>query len=846
MTYQPKAGLVGVLNSSTINAQDIGKNWRALGTISTGEFLTISYLGNGIVIAGDSVGHIFRSSDYGTTWTDEGDLTAGDKIESSVYLGNGIVLFSTNLRHTFRSTDFGVTWTDEGVVGTNIGYSYFGNQIVICADYLILRRSANLGTTWAALADMPGALSTCYLENGIGIATISDGHIWRTTNTGTAWTDIGKITTLNIWTSGYIGNGISLVVDNSGVVFRSVNYGVTWSNLGIPTGAGINGRSITYLGNGVVIYTTAGGIVRSSDYGLTWSVALSVASFIRSAAYLDNGRVLAGDDTGVIYYSDVSYRTSESKATVHNDLANRNLSGISAHNSQLVGTLSAYSINASDIGVNWLDLGVVGTSSINSMCYLGNGIVIAPDGIGHIIRSSDYGKNWLDLGQITTGNGFGPCAYLGNGIVMAVSSDGHEIRSIDYGITWADIGDITVDGIDTWSISYLGWGNVVAVTGNGAANGRILQSDDYGLTWASVVSTAGRTYLTSVYLENFIVLVGDDIGHIWRSTNFGVNWTDLGQITTVGNIFRICYLGNGICLFGVTNQHIWRSADYGLTWNDLGVVTSSSPYDIKYCGNGIVIIPEASGTIFRSSDYGLTWTDLSYAFALMKASVPLDNGICIAASNTAHIYRSDVAYKLDEKHPPILDYSFYKRSGGTHYYSGTIVEPTSAISLGANTDFIFAIPIIISKPTKVDRIAVDVTTACSGVCIAAGANVRLGIYRDTGNVYPGSLIVDTGTVAIGVLGLAEIVINQTLSTGLYWLGMSYHTPAVCLVPPEFRSAKFIPILGCYDVIGTVFQYPVVGWYGSGIDYTAGLPNPFVGTSTTGFGTPSPIVALRIA
>jgi hypothetical protein len=65
----------------------------------------------------------------------------------------------------------------------------------------------------------------------------------------------------------------------------------------------------------------------------------------------------------------------------------------------------------------------------------------------------------------------------------------------------------------------------------------------------------------------------------------------------------------------------------------------------------------------------------------------------------------------------------------------------------------------------VDRIACQVTVAGS-----AGAVVRLGIYANgASNDYPGSLILDAGTVDATSTGVKEITISQAIPEGLVWL-----------------------------------------------------------------------------
>jgi hypothetical protein len=73
----------------------------------------------------------------------------------------------------------------------------------------------------------------------------------------------------------------------------------------------------------------------------------------------------------------------------------------------------------------------------------------------------------------------------------------------------------------------------------------------------------------------------------------------------------------------------------------------------------------------------------------------------------------------------------------------------------------------IPRAMTFDRIGLYISTGG-----AAGTHVRIGIYNDDGNCYPGTLVLDAGLVAAdGSAGIREIVINQQLTKGLYWLAM---------------------------------------------------------------------------
>lgn len=78
------------------------------------------------------------------------------------------------------------------------------------------------------------------------------------------------------------------------------------------------------------------------------------------------------------------------------------------------------------------------------------------------------------------------------------------------------------------------------------------------------------------------------------------------------------------------------------------------------------------------------------------------------------------------------------------------------------TGNLHAIPFFVPEAHTFDRILINVATAGVGP-------IRLGIYNDTGKVYPGALLLSAGTVDSAVLGDLAIIISQTLQSGIYWL-----------------------------------------------------------------------------
>lgn len=73
-------------------------------------------------------------------------------------------------------------------------------------------------------------------------------------------------------------------------------------------------------------------------------------------------------------------------------------------------------------------------------------------------------------------------------------------------------------------------------------------------------------------------------------------------------------------------------------------------------------------------------------------------------------------------------------------------------------------PIQIYKDATAISLNVQVTSAGT-----TGSLIRLGIYSDDGNLLPGALLLDAGTVDSSTTGLKTITISQLLTRGVYWL-----------------------------------------------------------------------------
>ncbi len=118
----------------------------------------------------------------------------------------------------------------------------------------------------------------------------------------------------------------------------------------------------------------------------------------------------------------------------------------------------------------------------------------------------------------------------------------------------------------------------------------------------------------------------------------------------------------------------------------------------------------------------------------------------------------------------------------------------------------------------------------------AGAKARVGIYANGTNLYPGAVLLDAGEVDCTVIGVKELVIDQQLTRGIWWLAVLAND-----------TIEFIAHFQTIIVLGlrpTDFGVPYAYWRKTAVTYGA-LPDPFPagGSEQINYG---PTPCLRLA
>lgn len=224
-------------------------------------------------------------------------------------------------------------------------------------------------------------------------------------------------------------------------------------------------------------------------------------------------------------------------------------------------------------------------------------------------------KNWT-MTELAKGGRIDAIRSLGGSSALCATrgvNRGMLFVTHDYGITWQFLAKPTSSDI-----------TCIAETGNPkefyflTGSAEVFGTADGGQTWkqlATLTTNKNREKYAASYAimctSNGTLLVTDtdsDGGHIYRSTDKGVTWQDLGAVSK-NALYRLEKTGNGVFVNGWAGI-VYQSTDDGLTWNRIEQLTGAALFATEYMGMSRLLQADQAGTIFGSSNLGYQWEKL--------------------------------------------------------------------------------------------------------------------------------------------------------------------------------------------------------------------------------------------
>jgi hypothetical protein len=287
-----------IANIWTYALSNATRNWRSIALSSDGQYQTA-------VVNG---GQIYRSIDYGVTWTavDSNRNWQGVSVSRTGQYQTAIVTSG----QIYRSTDYGVTWTavETNRAWNGISISSDGQYQTAVVSGGQIYRSIDYGITWSAVESNRFWDGIAMSSSGQYQTAISN-NVYRSIDYGVTWTSIsvsGPFQKISMSSSGQYQ---TLTTQGSTIV-RSTNYGITWTTMTGLSSVGlisVSGSGQYQIASGFGI----AGIYLSSDYGITWtlkSVPIALNNFWSTIAISADAKYLTvGEFNGYLYTSNGTY-----------------------------------------------------------------------------------------------------------------------------------------------------------------------------------------------------------------------------------------------------------------------------------------------------------------------------------------------------------------------------------------------------------------------------------------------------------------------------------------------------------------------------------------------------------
>jgi photosystem II stability/assembly factor-like uncharacterized protein len=397
------------------------------------------------------------------------------------------------------------------------------------------------------------------------------GGLWKTTTGGTSWTPL---------TDGMprIGvSGIAIDYNNTDIMY-------------ILTGDGDGGDTYS-IG---VLKTTDGGVTWYNT-GLSWDVSQLIRGYKLIMHPTNSSILMAVTDDGVYRTTNGGVSWTQVLAGTYRDIEFKPGDPTYVYVS---GTSTFY--RSTNTGVNWTQIltgmpsgctriAIAVTPNNSSYVYLFGGPPTAVGAFKGVYRSTDSGGSFSV--RSTTPNLLG-YSSTGN------DSDHQTTYDLAMAVSRTNAQDVIVGGINTWSSS------------NGGTSWTITS------WWDTRGNTIGYTHadihdLAINPLNNYLYCCSD--GGIFRSTNFGVDWTDLTPGIANTQWYRIAGIETN------TNLLVGGTQDNGSNkWTGTPTYTHIQGADgmdamIDHSDANTMYYSRQYGTLVKSTDAGATWTNISPA-----------------------------------------------------------------------------------------------------------------------------------------------------------------------------------------------------------------------------------------
>ncbi|HSD64110.1 MAG TPA: T9SS type A sorting domain-containing protein [Ignavibacteriaceae bacterium] len=619
-------------------------SWTFAGPVNIGGRITdieFNPLNPNIVYCSAATGGVFKSTDKGETWfpvfdgqafLSIGDIAVDPVNPDIIYVGTG----EANGGHNnfpgggmFKSTDAGSTWFSIGLdsaetIGRVIINPSNTNEIFVAAvgSYFTpthqrgIFKSTDGGSTWNQslfVSDSTGGIDILMDPTNPDFMLASmwervrrpnDSHlfgpssgIYKSTNNGESWQLLGPSTGLPNATTTNVGRiglsisktnpNISYALYNDGYVYsglyKTTDYGNNWTNAdpdmnimeGVSNFSWYFGQVRINPSDPNKIYVMDVGFMSSNDAGANWNLSYETHVDHHALAFSpdDSNYLINGDDGGIYISTNGGSSWSGPKHMPNTQFYEI---GLDYNNplklyggTQDNNTLRTQTGNLDD----WQPL-IGGDGFYVIVDFTNPNIIYAESQNGYLQKSTDGGNNFF---------------YARNGINENEPTN------------WST--PVVMDPNNS-NVLYYGTDRVYRTT-NGAGNWTVISPD---LTDGIPGTRLGTVTTIDVAPSNSnVIYAGTDDHHVWVTTDYGSNWTDITGSLPYRWVTRVKVDPNNENNIYVTfsglkwhdpQPHVFKSTNMGTNWTDISSNLPDAPV------NAFAIDNNDPNRLYLGSDVG--------------------------------------------------------------------------------------------------------------------------------------------------------------------------------------------------------------------------------------------------
>jgi len=540
-----------------------------------------------------------------------GNLNSQTKWEWSHPKGTGNDLFGFDfaddmtgyacgdLGSIIKTTDGGVSWTG---LKSGVNYLLYNAKCINKDTVLVVGlgqslRTTDGGQTWNTFFVTPGQLIDInFLNNQTGYVAGSNGGVFKTTNSGWQWTQLSSAGNSLLTRCSFFNEQYGIVTGQNRIYLTS-NGGANWVLQNITYLPPLEFvEAVQYFDSNFVCFvkTFERKFYYSTNHGVNWNTSDFTLPMNESNVDIPRSLYFKNRDTGIIV-TDFGrvLRTTNGGLNWNLEFTTLRIYRIKYEFKKLWMAGKGGTMAYLDSIFNNLTVQSGGINSLNDMCVVNENVVYACGDRGDILKTTNQGMSWLKLksGNTTRLNGI---SFINENTGFVVGDSGLFYKTTNGGNNWNSVNNIS--GRILLRVHFFNE-NEGVVTGRGI----ILKTFNGGISFDTIYSGLfNHSFAGLEFFNNTTGFIGN--GRILRTTNAGNSYTEVG-LGSSGSGDDITILDSNN-LLTVTGIYIFRSTNFGINWTRYFPSGNNSFFTCDYTTNGNLFLGGVSGKIYKSYDHG--------------------------------------------------------------------------------------------------------------------------------------------------------------------------------------------------------------------------------------------------